>query len=76
MSPAKPKLADPGVLIRNGKLRTAEFPICLDPDLVSEYERLLLARDAAQEADDSLEFDARAAIALATTMTASACSTP
>lgn len=55
MSPARPKLADPGQLIRNGKLRTDEFPVCLDPDLVDEYERLLLARDAAREADsDSL----------------------
>lgn len=53
--PSKPKLADPGQLIRDGKLRTAEFPVCLAPDLVGEYERLLLARDAAREADsDSL----------------------
>lgn len=53
--PAKPKLADPGALIKAGKLKTAEFRVCMDPDLVEEYERLLLARDAAKEAaQDSL----------------------
>lgn len=52
---AKPKLADPGALIKAGKLKTAEFRVCMDPDLVAEYERLLLARDAAKEAaQDSL----------------------
>ncbi len=55
MSPAKPKLADPGALIRGGKPRTEEFRVCMDPDLVAEYERLLAARDAAKEAaHDSL----------------------
>lgn len=48
--PSTPKLADPGVLIRSGKLRTAEFPVCLDPDLVGEYEQLLTRRDEAKEA--------------------------
>jgi hypothetical protein len=50
MSPAKPKLADPGTLIRSGKLRTDTFPVCLDPDLVGEYEQLLERRDQAKEA--------------------------
>lgn len=55
MSPAKPKLADPGALIRAGKLRTEEFRVCMDPDLVTEYERLQLAKAAAAEAaTDSL----------------------
>lgn len=48
--PTKPKLADPGALIRNGKPRTDEYRVCLDPDLVGEYERLVVARDAAKEA--------------------------
>lgn len=52
---SRPKLADPGALIRGGKLRTDEYRVCLDPDLVNEYERLLAARDAAKaEAADSL----------------------
>lgn len=68
MAPSKPRLADPGALIRSGKLRTGEFRVCLDPDLVGEYERLLLARDAAKEAaQDSLAggaaVEAEAAIA-------------
>jgi hypothetical protein len=50
VSPAKPKLADPGQLIRNGKARTDELRVCLDPDLVSEYKSAVLARDEAQEA--------------------------
>ncbi len=50
MSPARPKLADPGALIRNGKPRTDEYRVCTDPDLVSEYGRLVAARDAAKEA--------------------------
>jgi hypothetical protein len=53
--PSKPKLADPGQLIRSGKLRTDEFRVCMDPDLIAEHDRLLAARDAAVEADsDSL----------------------
>lgn len=55
MSPARPKLADPGQLIRSGKLRSTEYRVCVDPDLVDEYERLVAARDAAKEAaHDSL----------------------
>lgn len=53
--PSKPQLADPGARIRAGKLRTDEFPVCLDPDLVREYEQLLEHRDEAREATrDSL----------------------
>jgi hypothetical protein len=53
--PSTPKLADPGALIRNGKLRTDTFPVCLDPDLVGEHEQLLARRDEAKEATrDSL----------------------
>jgi hypothetical protein len=48
--PSKPKLADPGALIRGGKLRTDEFRVCMDPDLVDEYERLIVERDEAKEA--------------------------
>lgn len=55
MSPARPKLADPGALIRNAKLRTGEFRVCTDPELLDEYQRLILARDAAKDAaKDSL----------------------
>lgn len=55
MSPAKPKLADPGVLIREGKLRTDTFRACMDPDLIAEHEALVARRDAAKEASrDSL----------------------
>lgn len=53
--PSKPKLADPGALIRGGKLRTLEYQLCVDPDLVDEYERAVAARDEAKEAaNDSL----------------------
>lgn len=38
---SKPKLADPGALIRGAKLRTRTERICVDPDLVGEYEELL-----------------------------------
>lgn len=55
MSPARPKLADPGALIRSAKPRTAEFRVCVAPDLVTEHERLLLARQqAAESTADSL----------------------
>lgn len=39
--PSRPKLADPGALIRGAKLRTKTERICVDPDLVGEYEELL-----------------------------------
>jgi hypothetical protein len=62
VSPAKPKLADPGQLIRGAKQRTAEFRVCVDPDLVAEHDRLLLARQAAAEAAaDSLAGNSAAA---------------
>lgn len=55
MSPAKPKLADPGQLIRNGKLKTDEFRACMDPDLIAEHQDLLDQRAAARaRAEDSL----------------------
>lgn len=47
---ATPKLADPGALIRSAKLPEKEYPVCVDPDLVAEYDRLVEARDAAREA--------------------------
>lgn len=47
MSLVKPKLADPGTLIRTAKHRTVTFPVCVDPDLVSEYEDLVAARSEA-----------------------------
>jgi hypothetical protein len=50
MSPTTPKLADPGALIRGGKLPEKDFPVCVEPDLVAEYEQLVEARDAAKEA--------------------------
>ena len=53
--PAKPKLADPGQLIRSGKPRTDQLRVCLDPDLVGQYEQAVSARDAAKDdARDSL----------------------
>jgi hypothetical protein len=53
--PARPKLADPGTLIRNGKLRTGEYRVCVNPDLVNEYEDLVRRRDVAKAAEsDSL----------------------
>jgi hypothetical protein len=50
MSPTTPKLADPGALIRGGKLPEKDFPVCVEPDLVAEYEQLVGMRDAAKEA--------------------------
>ncbi len=41
---------DPGALIRGGKLRTGEFRVCLDPDLIAEYEQLLDQREVAKAA--------------------------
>src|SRR5262249_13718881 len=53
--PTRPKLADPGALIRAGKLPTGEYRVCMDPDLLADYERLTLAREAAKKAgNDSL----------------------
>lgn len=49
MSPTVPKLADPGALIRAGKLPEKDFPVCVDPDLVAEYEQLVEMRDAAKD---------------------------
>lgn len=51
----RPKLADPGALIRSGKLPEKLFRVCLDPELVAEHERLVAERDSAKEtARDSL----------------------
>jgi hypothetical protein len=50
MSPATPKLADPGALIRGGKLPEKDYPVCVEPDLVAEYEQLVGMREAAKEA--------------------------
>jgi hypothetical protein len=36
--------------IRAGKLRTGTYDLCLDEDLVAEYERLIADRDAEREA--------------------------
>lgn len=40
----------PADLIRGGKLPEKDFPVCVDPDLVTEYERLVGSRDAAKQA--------------------------
>lgn len=48
--PAAPKLADPGALIRGAKLPEQKFPVCVEPDLVAEYEQLVEMRDAAKQA--------------------------
>ena len=53
MSPTTPRLADPGALIRGGKLPEKDFPVCVDPDLVAEYEQLVEMRDAAKAAGAS-----------------------
>lgn len=45
---AKPKLADPGALIRSGKLPTETVRICVDPDLVLDYERILERQESAR----------------------------
>ena len=50
MTPTPPKLTDPGALIRAGKLPEKDFPVCVDPDLVGEYEQLVEMRDAAKDA--------------------------
>jgi len=53
--PSKPKLADPGALIRGGKPRTLEYRVCLHPDLIGEYEQAVAERDDARvAARDSL----------------------
>lgn len=54
--PAKPKLADPGQLIRGAKRRTDTYDLCTDPDLVDEHEDLLarLVEERAK-ANDSLD---------------------
>jgi hypothetical protein len=50
MSPTTPKLADPGALIRGGKLPEKDFPVCVEPDLVAEYEQLVEMKAAAKDA--------------------------
>lgn len=40
---------DPTDLIRGGKLPEKTFPVCVDPDLVAEYEDLVGRRDTAKE---------------------------
>jgi hypothetical protein len=60
--PARPKLADPGQLIRDAKRRTDTYDLCTDPDLVGEHEDLL-ARLAVEraKASDSLDGGGEAA---------------
>lgn len=42
-------------LIRGGKLRTATYDVCLDPDLVEQYEQLIEEKERQREAKrDSL----------------------
>lgn len=48
--PARPKLADPGQLIRSAKRRTDTYDLCTDPELVEEYERILDELSAEQVA--------------------------
>lgn len=43
----------PADLIRGAKLPEKDFPVCVDPDLVGEYEQLVEMRDAAKEAGAS-----------------------
>jgi hypothetical protein len=46
---------NPSALIREGKLRTATFDICLDPDLIEEYRQLDAKRSMRlAETQDSL----------------------
>jgi hypothetical protein len=55
--PSRPKLADPGQLIRSAKRRTDTYRLCTNPDLVAEYEELLerFGEQRAADADaDSL----------------------
>lgn len=47
--PTAPKLADPGALIRGAKLPEKEYRVCVEPDLVAEYEQLVEMRDAAKK---------------------------
>lgn len=76
--PARPKLVDPGQLIRAAKRRTETYHLCTDPGLVAEREALLdrmtsepatteaslAGRGAAKEARAQLEeLDARGAAA-------------
>ncbi|WP_433078850.1 hypothetical protein ACQP1P_38525 [Dactylosporangium sp. CA-052675] len=53
MSPSRPKLADPGQLIRSAKRRTDTYDLCTDPDIVAEYEALLeeIAAEAAASSE-------------------------
>lgn len=40
---------NPADLIRGGKLPEKDFSVCVDPDLVTEYEQLVGKRNAAKE---------------------------
>lgn len=40
---------NPADLIRGGKLPEKPFPVCVDPDLVAEYEQLVAKRDTAKQ---------------------------
>lgn len=54
--PARPKLADPGQLIRGAKRRTDTYDLCTDPDLVDEHEALQARLvDERAKANDSLD---------------------
>lgn len=53
--PSKPKLADPGALIRAGKRRRAEYKVCTDPDLTDAYDEAVSRRaQIMRQAKDSL----------------------
>jgi len=72
MSPARPKLADPGALIRGAKHRTDTYKVCTDPDLIDQHARLSAERsrivNAAGESlakGDTSTVDARIAEVLA-----------
>lgn len=60
---AKPKLADPGTLIRGGKLRTDTFRACMDPDLIAEYQRIVDVRERLVEDRDTQQESARDSLA-------------
>lgn len=60
--PARPKLADPGQLIRGAKRRTDTYDLCTNPDLVAEHEDLLARlADERAAASDSLDGGGQAA---------------
>jgi hypothetical protein len=52
---------NPVDLIRGGKLPEKDFPVCVDPDLVSEHDELVKLRDAAAKAGTTAQAGATTA---------------